>query len=374
MSRLGVGLVGAGWMGTALLRRLSERDDVEVVALCEADLDRGREVLDELRLAGARLTGDYDALLADSRVEAVFIVSPNVYHGAQSIAALDAGKHVFCEKPPTTTYREHMAQLAAARAHPDLCTFVDYILYFDTFEQRLRKMVAEGTFGTITQIQVNYRHPVNIAGEKAWKLKQAIMGDAIGMGINHAVSVLLMAMAGQARPVRVFATSMAAQVRPFEADPIWNIQIAFDNGAAGFVFGNIDSSNGYDAYHSLCGTRGGLVFDSLLDREQKVRLWSEALAGGRWVYPLDAGRCARDGVAPWPADTTTPDSGDVLAHQTAACVGHFVECVRRGQPSPLSVVNAAGVAEIGWAARMSAEFGQPVPLPIDEKRASGLLV
>ena len=221
----------------------------------------------------------------------------------------------------------------------------------------------------MTQIQVNYRHPVNIAGAKAWKLDRELMGDAIGMGINHAVSVMLFAMQSQAKPVSVYATSAPAKVRPFEADPIWTLHINFDNGATGTVLGNIDSSNGYDAYHSVYGTTGALVFDGILDRPQKVRMWSEGLADGRWVYPLDAARCAADGVEAWPSDLTTPDSGDILDHVTEGCVGHFIEHVRRGERSPLGLDAAAVVAEVGWAAQVSAKLGRPVELPLDRELA-----
>jgi antitoxin component of RelBE/YafQ-DinJ toxin-antitoxin module len=50
---------------------------------------------------------------------------------------------------------------------------------------------------------VNYRHPINIAEDKVWKLSREIMGDAIGMGIIHALSVMLNIMAAQgAMPVQ----------------------------------------------------------------------------------------------------------------------------------------------------------------------------
>jgi predicted dehydrogenase len=368
-----VGFVGAGWMGSVQMRQLAGRPDVEIRALCEVDADRGRQVLDGLGLTDTRLVHDYGSIVSDPQIDAVWLVSPNVHHGPQSIAALEAGKHVFCEKPATTTFPDHVRQLELARARPGLKTFVDYILYFDTFEQRLRRMASQGGFGKITQIQVNYRHAVNITDDKAWKLKREVMGDAIGMGINHAVSVMLFAMASQAKPASVYATSMPAQVRGFEAEPIWNLQIGFEDGACGFVFGNIDSGNGYDAYHSIYGTHGALVFDSLLDRPQKVRLWRDGLADGRWVYPLDPNRCRADGVEPWPKGTTTPDSGNVVEHQTAECVGHFIECIRKDHQSPLGFVNSADVAEVGWAAQVSARLGRPVSLPLDSDLAISAL-
>ncbi len=144
----------------------------------------------------------------------------------------------------------------------------------------------------------------------------------------------------------------------------------FDNGAAGFCFGNIDTSNGYDAYHSIRGDRGELIFDGRLDHAQKVRFCSTSVADGRWIYPLDDARCRRDGVDPWPSDTTTPDSGDVIQHQTRECIRHFVECARSRVKSPLSFSNTAVIAEVGWAALMSSACGREIPIPLDRAAAA----
>jgi predicted dehydrogenase len=375
MNTLGIGFVGAGWMGAAQLKLLAQRKDVQVHALLEPNVERGRALLARLGLDPALLVSDYQQILDHPHVQAVWLVSPNSYHGPQSLAAMAAGKHVFCEKPCATRYTDYLAQIVLERQHPALITYVDYILYFDTLEQQLRQMVSHGIFGTITQIQVNYRHPVNISGDKAWKLKKDLMGDAIGMGINHALSVMVLAMASQAKPVSVFASSQEAKVRGFEADPIWSIMVRFDNGATGLCLGNIDNGNGYDAYHSLYGTAGGFVFDSQLDRPQKVRYWSAGQAEEQWIYPLDAGRCQQQGLKElaWPAGATTPDSGDVIQHQLGACIEHFLECVHHGKKSPLGFTNSAIIAEVGWAAQVSAKTGQLVALPLTGDHAKAVL-
>ena len=363
---LGIGFVGAGWMGAAQLKLLSRRPDVQVRALLEPNTERGSALLKELGLSKTILASDYDHLLSDPHIQAIWLVSPNCFHGPQSIAAMKAGKHVFCEKPCATTFADFRAQIELQQQRPELVTYVDYILYFDTMEQRLRKMVADRAFGDVSQIQVNYRHPVNITGDKAWKLKKEIMGDAIGMGINHALSVMLLAMESQGRPVEVYASSQQAKVRGFEADPVWNILIRFDSGAGGFCFGNIDNGNGYDAYHNIYGTEGAFVFDSGLDRPQKVRYWSARQTSGKWIYPLDAERCIGEGQEDlaWPSDSTTPDSGNVIDHQIGSAVEHFLQCARTGTPSPLSFAKSAIIGETGWAARLSASIGKPVALPL----------
>jgi len=367
MGKIGIGFVGAGWMGAVELRRFAERDDVEVRALLEPNAERAAEALERAGLPADILVDSYEQIVGRDDIDAVCLASPNAFHGRQAISAMEAGKHVFCEKPCATDFGEFCRQIELERANPHLVTFVDYILAFDPMEVRLGRMVAEGRFGTITQIQVNYRHPVNIAGDKVWKLAKDVVGDAIGMGVVHAISAMVALMSSQARPTSVYATSAPAKVRGFDVDPVWNILIRFDNGATGFCFGNIDNGNGYDAYHNLFGTEGAFVFDSGLDRPRKVRYWSAGATDGKWICPLDREQCASEGLADlaWADGATTPDSGDVIDHQTAECVGHFVECVTSATPSPLSFVNSAAVAEIGWAARMSAATSTEVRLPLD---------
>lgn len=371
MCKLRIGFAGAGWMGSVQLKRHTDRDDVEVVALFEVNKERGTEVLKNVGLPPSLLVPDYNEIINNRDIDAVWLVSPNSFHAPQAIAAMQAGKHVFCEKPAATKFDDFCKEIELEKANPNLITFVDYILYFDSMEQRLRDMVAKGEFGQITQIQINYRHPVNIAGDKVWKLNKNIMGDAIGMGINHAISVMIFAMASQAKPVGVYASSMSAKVRGFEADPIWAITIHFDNGATGFCFGNIDNGNGYDAFHSLYGTEGAFTFDSQQDRPNKVRYWSQKSTQGKWIFPLNPPQCKIQGLEQcvWPDDTTTPDSGNVVEHQTGAAVGHFIDCVKNKTKSPLSFVNSQVIAEIGWAAQMSAKLNKEIKLPLDWQEA-----
>lgn len=373
MSKLGIGLIGAGWMGATLLKRIFERDDCVPVAVHQRSSDRARALLGDLGLSEDLYDPDFESFLATEGLDAVVVSSTNEAHGPQSIAALEAGKHVFCEKPCATRFDDFVRQIELERANPELVTMVDYLMNFDTLESRIQEMAKRGDFGAITQIQVNYRHPINIAGDKVWKLAAGRMGDAIGMGIIHSLSAMMNIMAAQdARPVRVYASNSSVHKRGFEIPALWNLHIEFDNGATGLCFGNVDQANGYDAFHNIHGTEGGLIFDSYLDREQKIRFWSDQSTGGKWVYPLDADRCRRDGLEAhmWPADTTTPDSGDVMNHQTHQCVAHFVECIQSGEQSFLSFVNSASVAEVGWAAQISAAEKRPVDLPLDYSAAS----
>jgi len=373
---INVGFLGTGWMGSALLGRLAQREDVRLVAIHDVDRAKAETSVKTLGLTSDILVDDYQTILENPEVNTVFLCTPNAHHGRQAIEAMEAGKHVFCEKPCATSFAEFRREIELDQARPDLVTFVDYILNFDQTEQRFHNMLSDGLLGTITQIQINYRHTINAAGDKAWKLRRETVGDALGMGVIHAISAIVTAMRPQAAPVEVFATSLALSEMGYDVDPIWNIQLRFDSGAAGFCFGNIDKTNGYDAYHNVYGTGGAFIFDSLVERPRQVRYWSSGVAGGKWIYPLDRTRCRQEGneKLAWPDDVSTPSSGNVIEHQTGACIDHFVECVRSGNPSPFGFAGSRTIPEVGWAAIMSAAEDRPIRLPLDEAEAETFFV
>lgn len=375
MSNIAVAFIGTGWMGSVQLAYLAKKPNVEIKYVVNPNTQRAEQLVADLGIAGARVTDSFDETLDDPNVDTSWIVSPNSFHGDQAIRSLESDRHVFCEKPPSTTYKEYLRELELDREKPACRTFVDYILYFNPMERWVIDSARGGEFGKVHQIQVNYRHPVNISGEKRWKLSREIMGDALGMGVNHAISMIVLAMQHQARPVSVYAVSHNTGVRGFEADPVWTVVIRFDDGATGICLGNIDVGNGYDLYHNIAGDRGGFVFDSLLNQEAKVRYWKENSSSGKWVYPLDAERCRLEGTEAlaWPSDFMLPDSGNVIDHQTGDAAEHFLQCIFTESDSPLSFTGSSAITEIGWAAQVSALTGREVLLPLDHDLALSVL-
>jgi len=374
MSKIGIGMVGLGWMGETLLQRFHAHENAEIISVHQRSEQNAKRILAALSLPESLYTSDYQEMLNNPAIDAIVIASTNAHHGPQAISAMKAGKHVFCEKPCAIDYKDFLEQVRLDKLNKQQISFVDYLMNFDSLEDHIKKMTRAGSFGKITQIQVNYRHPVNIGGSKAWKLNKAIMGDAIGMGIVHSLSVMVGIMSEQnAKPVRLYASAAHASISPFESEPVWNIQIEFSDGAQGCCLGNIDHANGYDAYHHIHGTEGGLIFDSYLERPQKIRIWKKGVHNNAWYYPLDRQRCKNEGVEAllWPETTTTPDSGNVVEHQTGACVDHFLNCIKTGTPSYLSFEKSSCVSELAWAAQWSAQHKQSIALPLDPSTLLG---
>jgi predicted dehydrogenase len=118
---IGVGLIGTGYMGkchalawTGVHAVFDDAPVVRRVMLCEVDEELARRRADEFGFEAP--TADWRELIADPGVEVVSITTPNALHAEMAIAALEAGKHVWCEKPMAPTLDEAERMAAAARA------------------------------------------------------------------------------------------------------------------------------------------------------------------------------------------------------------------------------------------------------------------
>jgi predicted dehydrogenase len=115
--RVTVGLIGVGGMGGNHLRLLSSRSDVEVAYVCDVDRDRraeGATTVEKGSGKAPQAVKDLRQVLDDRRVEAVWIATPDHWHAPAAILALDAGKHVYVEKPCCHNLREGRLMVEAA--------------------------------------------------------------------------------------------------------------------------------------------------------------------------------------------------------------------------------------------------------------------
>ena len=106
--KLGVGLIGPGGMGSGHLYELCRRKDIDLRWVCDVDQLRLAKALDTATKAGysTQATGDLRQVLTDDKLDAVFIATPDHWHGPAAILALNAGKHVYVEKPCCHNIRE----------------------------------------------------------------------------------------------------------------------------------------------------------------------------------------------------------------------------------------------------------------------------
>ena len=144
------GILSTADINRKLLAGAAESDDVEVVAVGSRDLDRAQEYARTWEIE--RAYGTYDELLADPDVEAVYIPLPNTMHSEWSIRALEAGKHVLCEKP----FSRHIADVERAFDAADatgLHLSEAFMYRHHPQTARLAELVASGAIGELRVIR-----------------------------------------------------------------------------------------------------------------------------------------------------------------------------------------------------------------------------
>jgi predicted dehydrogenase len=153
MNKIQTAVFGTGFMGRVHTEGIRRLGNVEVAAIAGSTAASARRLADELSID--RSTGDYRELLADPAIDAVHICTPNALHFPMAIAALEAGKHVLCEKPLAVSVAEAREMVTLAkRKRLANCTFHNLRYYPQV--QNMRGIREAGELGEIQVVQGTY--------------------------------------------------------------------------------------------------------------------------------------------------------------------------------------------------------------------------
>lgn len=150
-----VGLIGLGAMGGNHLRVLSELEDVELVAVCDADAKRLDAAKTRHQVKGY---ASWDEMLESERLDAAIVAVPTRFHCQAALAALDHGLHVLVEKPIASDLDEGRQLVAAARRAGKLLA-VGHIERFNPAVRELQRRLEAGDIGRLFQLQARRQGP-----------------------------------------------------------------------------------------------------------------------------------------------------------------------------------------------------------------------
>ena len=145
-----VGLVGLGYWGPNLARNFA--DLAELRWVCDASPDALERY--GARYPGTRTTADYDEMLSDPELDAVVVATPASTHYELSKRALEAGKHVFVEKPPATSAADAEDLVATAEAN-GLVLMPGHLLLYHPGVAALKRLVDTGELGEVLYLYSN---------------------------------------------------------------------------------------------------------------------------------------------------------------------------------------------------------------------------
>ncbi len=158
--RLRMAFIGCGGIAGHHLSKLlpmRKEENLDIVAVCDVYRTRAKKFQEKIQAAGgeAKLVGDYRDVLAMKNLDYVLIATPEHRHADITLAALDAGKHVYCEKPMTHTIEEAQAVLAKAK-QTGLKLQVGVQGTSDDSYAAAYEAIAAGKLGPVVQAQVDY--------------------------------------------------------------------------------------------------------------------------------------------------------------------------------------------------------------------------
>ena len=226
MARLRIGVLGAARIApNALIKPARNVADVEVAAIAARDRSKAERFARKHRIPTVH--DSYDALLADPTIDAVYNPLPNGLHGKWTIAALEAGKHVLCEKPFTANADEAV-EVAKVEARTGLVVMEAFHYRYHPLADRLVEIAHDGTIGDIEQVRTWMVIPLLSRNDIRWQLDLA-GGSTMDVGCY---TIHLLRTLAQAEPAVVRAS---ARERSPGVDKWLQADMTFPGGATGQI-------------------------------------------------------------------------------------------------------------------------------------------
>jgi predicted dehydrogenase len=289
LASIGAAVIGTGFIGTVHVEAL-RRIGVSVLGVLGSTPERGAARADALGVPKAYAS--LDDLLADERVQAVHVASPNDLHLSQTRAALRAGKHVICEKPLAMTADES-AELVELAARTGLVNATNFNIRFYPLNQHARELIADGGLGDIRLVTGRYFQDwLLLESDWNWRLQPDRGGALRAVGDigshwldlmtyvtgQHVASVMaelttfIETRQEPTGPVETFATERSADTvgRPIATEDTATILLRFDGGARGAVsISQISPGRKNSLVYEIDGSDGAWAWDG----EQPDQAW-----------------------------------------------------------------------------------------------------
>ena len=243
------GILGAGFITTrAMLPAMQHSRNGHVRALASRDLARAQSLAAQWKIE--RVYDDYQALLADPAVDAVYIALPNHLHHTWTLRAAQAGKHVLCEKPLARSAREAEQMLEACRQAG--VQLMEAAMYrFHPRMRRLKDLLASGALGSPRLLHSAFSFPIQDTGN--YRNSPAYGGGALLDVGCYCVNALCWLSDAQPVAIQAFTSYRGAGGIDLESSAL----LRFPNGSSG----HMQCSFAAAEYQSveIVGSQGALV-------------------------------------------------------------------------------------------------------------------
>ena len=332
MKRLNVGLIGLGRLGRVYARDLAGRiPETKLVAVADPQGNLAKEIAEEFDVA--RSYTDPLALIGDSHVEAIVIVTPTHVHREQVIAAAASKKPTFCEKPPALSLAE-VAAMKAAVEKSGMFFQMGFMRRFDPGYAAAKKQIDSGRIGMPLVFKATSRDPFRPSLEYANPKSSG--GMLIDMGI-HDFDLARWFM-GEVRTVSAIGATIAYPELATVGDIDNAIaSLTFESGKLGVVDLTRSGIYGYDISTEILGLEGTIRIGYL--RETPIMVMTKANGVSHDTVPYFMERFR-----------------DAYTNQ----LQNFAQNVLGDRPAPITIDDGLEALRVGVAATRARETGATV--------------
>ncbi|MCX5662467.1 MAG: Gfo/Idh/MocA family oxidoreductase [Planctomycetota bacterium] len=325
--KLGVGILGTGWVAGAHIDNFKKIPGCEIVAINSRDKKKAAAKAALHGVPSATPYDDLKAFLKHPGLDVVVICTPHPNHPAETIAAARAGKHIVIEKPVALN-RADLRKMVAAVEKAGVTTSVCFEVRWIGLFRNIQAILAQNLIGNLFYGECSYFHGIGPwYGQWKWNVKKKIGGDALLTAGCHALDGLIWLMGSKVVEVSAFSNTSKKNPLKYEYDPNSVAILKFANGAIGKVATSIECRQPY-------------LFPVLLQGD-KGTIWNDQLATIDWPG------VPKEKWSKIPA--ALPDSGDVNDHPYMGQLEHFVECIHAGKRPTNDLKACAHIHEVVFA-------------------------
>lgn len=254
MRKIRTGIIGLGRLGSRHAQDIAfQIPEAELAAACSV-------VPQELELArswGVPLLYDnYSQMIQEADIDAVAIVSPSPLHADHIIEALEAGKHVFVEKPLAVTVEDCLRVEAAVAAHPDQVFFLGFMRRYDPSYAEAKRKIQAGEIGKPFLFRGVSCDP-DSAIDGFIRFAPTSGGNYLDMAI-HDIDLMLWFMEDDVRTIAACGGAYKhPEVAAYGGDNAFAM-MQFKNGATAFLHAGRTAAHGYQVETEIVGTEGSI--------------------------------------------------------------------------------------------------------------------
>ncbi len=219
MSKIGIGFVGTGFARSAQAPVLKVYDTATLVGVCSGSLENAKKMAEEFGMPHA--CRNIEELLAIDDVSLVVISAPPHEHHRMAIAALEAGKHVICEKPMALNPEQALEMTKAAEARSGQLSIIDHELRFNPTWRRMKELLDEGFLGEVYHVNVTIASGFRHAAQRPWNwwAQKSSGGGLLGALGSHAIDALRWLFGEIDAVVGSVATMVPTRIDPATGEP-----------------------------------------------------------------------------------------------------------------------------------------------------------